>query len=116
MTGKPGMDGREFARWKRFYVRQPFGLLRDDVRAWVAGVLARVPMSLPKTLGIFPAVMGLARDAKPKRKPAKRAAPVKRQGVTGAQMKAWVLASGGTVVDGKSDDRQPQHQARPGGD
>lgn len=36
MTGVPGMDAKEFADWRRFYRRHPFGLLRGDLQMWLA--------------------------------------------------------------------------------
>jgi hypothetical protein len=40
-TGQPGMDGKEFGSWRRFYDRHPFGMARSD---WWAGLLTKEPM------------------------------------------------------------------------
>lgn len=77
---------------RRLYSICPFGPVRGDMQAWLAGIQMRVkkPLMLKEAQGIFDGTI----TKQTKRR--KRQRPPKTR-VTGDKLKAVVLAMGGTV-------------------
>lgn len=74
--GISGMDAAEYAGWKRFYRRCPFGVYREDMQAGiVANACRRKPLKLEEYLLV----------------------PVERPKITAERLRQWVIKQGGYV-------------------
>ena len=86
--------------WRAFYKRHPFGLLRGDLQAWLAGTASKFgvkQMPLADVAKMFDGLLLTAKErkAREKRQP-KPKLPKPR--ITGSKLMALCQALGGTVV------------------
>lgn len=83
------MPAADYQRYRRFYVRHPFGPLRGDMQAWLAGSIARSAWAKKAV----PLGDALAIFDPPRRR--RRVRPAKD---LHAKLGAWFAARGGLVL------------------
>ena len=84
-------------RLRRFYARHPFGPLRGDLQAWLAGTQARTakPLTLDGAMN--------ALDFPPRKKGRRRRKRRSTEPMTSDTLKAVCIAFGGTVAETELD-------------
>lgn len=86
------MSGREYARWKRLYRRQPFGVVRGDMQA---GMVARAVIAVNGGKRNLPKLAEFVIVSKAVKGDEGR--------VTKEQLQAIALAAGVPFTDGRAD-------------
>lgn len=93
------IPARDIRRLRRHYCRHPFGSLRGDYQAWLAGSQARTAFGGRPFQ--FEQVGKLFAFGKPSKREQRKAKRVPKSRLTSDKLKAWVLSMGGNVEEKK---------------